>query len=152
MLKAKDIMAGKVTSVTPETKITEAARILLENHFNGLPVVDKAGLLRGIICQEDLIVQQKNLPVPTVFTLLDGIIPLTSPRHIEKEVQKMAATTVEEAMTSEVVTIDPETPVEEIATLMVAKNIHTLPVMEKGKLVGIVGKEDILRTLTRGSG
>lgn len=152
MLKAKDIMTRKVTAVAPETKIAEAARILLENHFNGLPVVDKEGLLRGIICQDDLIVQQKKLPLPTVFTLLDGIIPLSSPGHIEKEVQKMAATTVGEAMTPRVVTIDIETPVEEIATLMVSKNIHTLPVMEKGKLVGIVGKEDILRTLMRGSG
>jgi CBS-domain-containing membrane protein len=152
MLKAKDIMTGDVTVVTPETKITEAARILLENHFNGLPVIDKEGRLQGIICQEDLIVQQKKLPLPTVFTLLDGIIPLSSPHHLEKEVHKMAATTVGEAMTPRVVTIDIETPVEEIATLMVAKNIHTLPVMKKGKLVGIVGKEDILRTLMRGSG
>ena len=152
MLKAKDIMTADVTVVTPDTKIAEAARILLENHFNGLPVVDQEDRLRGIICQEDLIVQQKKLPLPTVFTLLDGIIPLSSPRHLEKEVQKMAATTVGEAMTPGVVTIDVETPIEEIATLMVAKNIHTLPVMKKGKLVGIVGKEDILRTLMRSSG
>ncbi len=152
MLKAKDIMTRDVTAVAPETKITEAARILLENHFNGLPVVDQEARLQGIICQEDLIVQQKNLPVPTFFTLLDGIIPLSSPSHMEKEVQKMAATTVGEAMTRRVVTIDPATPVEEIATLMVAKNIHTLPVVRKEKLVGIVGKEDILRTLMRSSG
>ena len=55
-------------------------------------------------------------------------------------------------MTRRVVTIDPATPVEEIATLMVAKNIHTLPVVRKEKLVGIVGKEDILRTFMRSSG
>jgi CBS domain-containing protein len=147
MLKAKDFMTREVITVAPDTKIAEAAKILLENHFNGLPVVDKEGHLKGIICQDDLIVQQKKLPLPTVFTILDGVIPLSSPRHIEKELQKMAATTVGQAMTPDVLTIDPETPVEEIATLMVKKNIHTLPVMEKGKLVGIVGKEDILRTL-----
>jgi CBS domain-containing protein len=61
--------------------------------------------------------------------------------------QKMAATTVGQAMTPNPVTIDPETPLEEIATLMVTKNIHTLPVVEGGKVVGVVGKEDILRTL-----
>jgi CBS domain-containing protein len=151
MLKAKDIMTGKVVTVSPETRIDLAAKLLLENHFNGLPVVDPDGRLKGIICQNDLIVQQKKFPLPSVFTLLDGLIPLTSSKQMDKEVQKMAAITVGQAMTPDPITVDPETPLEEIATLMVKKNIHTLPVVEKGKLVGVVGKEDILRTLLPGS-
>jgi CBS domain-containing protein len=147
MLKAKDIMTVKIVTVSPETKIDQAAKLLLENHFNGLPVVDQGGSLKGIICQDDLIVQQKRFPLPSIFTILDGVIPLTSSKHLEKEIQKMAATTVGQAMTTEPVTVDPETTIEEIVTLMVQKNIHTLPVVQKGKLVGIVGKEDILRTL-----
>jgi CBS domain-containing protein len=147
MLKAKDIMTVKIVTVSPETKIDQAAKLLLENHFNGLPVVDQGGSLKGIICQDDLIVQQKRFPLPSIFTILDGVIPLSSPKHLEKEIQKMAATTVGQAMTTEPVTVDPETTIEEIVTLMVQKNIHTLPVVQKGKLVGIVGKEDILRTL-----
>ncbi len=151
MVKAKDIMTKKVVTVSPETKIDLAAKLLLENHFNGLPVVDPQGRLKGIICQDDLIVQQKKFPLPSVFTLLDGLIPLTTSKHMEKEIQKMAAITVGQAMTSDPLTVDPETTLEEIATLMVRKNIHTLPVVEKGKLVGVVGKEDILRTLIPGS-
>jgi CBS domain-containing protein len=151
MLKAKDIMTVKIVTVSPETKIDQAAKLLLENHFNGLPVVDQGGSLKGIICQDDLIVQQKRFPLPSIFTILDGVIPLSSPKHLEKEIQKMAATTVGQAMTTEPVTVDPETTIEEIVTLMVQKNIHTLPVVQKGKLVGIVGKEDILRTLIPGS-
>jgi CBS domain-containing protein len=147
MLKAKDIMTQKVVTVSPEIKIDLAAKLLLENHFNGLPVVDPEGRLRGIICQNDLIVQQKKFPLPSVFTLLDGLIPLTSSKHMEKEFRKMAAITVSQAMTPDPITVDPETTVEDIATLMVKKNVHTLPVVEKGKLVGVVGKEDILRTL-----
>ncbi len=147
MLKATDIMTTKVVTVYPETKIEEAGKLLLENHFNGLPVVDQEGRLKGIICQEDLIVQQRKFPVPSVFTILDGIIPLTSQKHLEKEIQKLAATIVGQAMTPDPITVDPQTTVEEIATLMVKKNIHTLPVVEKGKLVGIIGKEDILRTI-----
>ena len=147
MLKAKDIMTRNVVTVSPETKIDQAGKLLLENHFNGLPVVDQAGRLKGVNCQDDLIVQQKKFPLPSVFTLLDGVIPLTSSKHLEKEIQKMAATTVGQAMTPDPLTVDPETTVEEIATLMVKKNIHTLPVVDKGKLVGVVGKEDILRTL-----
>ena len=151
MLKAKDIMTGKVVTVSPETKIDRAAKLLLENHFNGLPVVDPEGHLKGIICQDDLIVQQKKFPLPSVFTILDGVIPLTSSKHLEKEIQKMAATTVGQAMTPDPTTVGPETTVEEIATLMVEKNIHTLPVVDKGKLIGVIGSEDILRTLMPGS-
>jgi len=147
MIKAKDIMTKDVVTVTPETDILQAAKRLLENHFNGLPVVDHEGRLLGILCQDDLIVQQKQVPLPSVFTLLDGMIPLFSGKQMEKEVEKMVAMTVSQAMTPNPRTVEPETALEEIATLMVRKNIHTLPVLEKGKLVGIIGKEDVLRTL-----
>ncbi len=147
MIKAKDIMTRNVVTVTPDTDILQAAKRLLENHFNGLPVVDDEGRLLGILCQDDLIVQQKQVPLPSVFTLLDGMIPLFSGKQMEKEVEKMVAMKVSQAMTPNPRTVDPETAIEDIATIMVRKNIHTLPVLEKGKLVGVIGKEDVLRTL-----
>ena len=147
MLKASDIMTKNVVTVTPETEITQAAKLLLENHFNGLPVVDESGGLIGIICQDDLIVQQKRLPLPSLFTFFDGLIPLTSYRSLEKEVEKIVATTVSHAMTTDPITIDPDASLEDIATLMVNNNIHTLPVLDRGRLVGVIGKEDVLRTL-----
>jgi len=147
MIKAKDIMTRDVVTVTPDTDILQAAKRLLENHFNGLPVVDDEGKLLGILCQDDLIVQQKQVPLPSVFTLLDGMIPLFSGKQMEKEVEKMVAMKVSQAMVPNPLTVDPETAIEDIATIMVRKNIHTLPVLEKGKLVGVIGKEDVLRTL-----
>lgn len=147
MLKARDIMTKDVVTVTPDTEITQAAKLLLENHFNGLPVVDDRGKLIGIICQDDLIVQQKRLPLPSLFTFFDGLIPLTSYRSLEKEVEKIVATTVSQAMTTDPITIDPDASLEDIATLMVNNNIHTLPVLDRGRLVGVIGKEDVLRTL-----
>ncbi len=147
MIKAKDIMTRDVVTVTPDTDILQAAKRLLENHFNGLPVVDDEGKLLGILCQDDLIVQQKRVPLPSVFTLLDGMIPLFSGKQMEKEVEKMVAMKVSQAMTPNPRTVDPETAIEDIATIMVRKNIHTLPVLEEGKLVGVIGKEDVLRTL-----
>jgi len=147
MLKARDIMTKNVITVTPDTEITQAAKLLLENHFNGLPVVDESGKLIGILCQDDLIIQQKRLPLPSLFTFFDGLIPLTSYRSLEKEVAKIVATTVSQAMTTDPITIDPDASLEDIATLMVNNNIHTLPVLDRDRLVGVIGKEDVLRTL-----
>lgn len=150
MITAKDIMTKEVITVHPETEIVHAAKLLLEHHVNGLPVIDQEGRLQGIICQEDLIAQQKKLPLPSFFVILDSVIPLTSYKKIEKSVQKIAAITVNEAMTPDPITVGPETSLEEIATLMVKHNIHTLPVLDNDKLVGIIGKEDILSTLMSG--
>jgi len=147
MIKAKDIMTKNPITVTPETEIAQAAKLLLDKRINGVPVINQAGKLVGILCQSDLISQQKSIPIPSLFTLLDGYISLTGSKRMDKEVEKIAATTVAEAMTAKPVTVDPETDIETIASLMVEKNYHTLPVMEAGKLVGIVGKEDVLKTL-----
>lgn len=152
MTTARDIMTKDVITVYPDTEIAQAASLLLERHMNGLPVVDRDGSLKGIICQSDLVAQQEKIPLPSFFVLLDGIIPLNSPKHIEKEIQKMAALTVAEAMTTDLVTVDVQTSLEEIATLMVKHNIHTLPVLENGLLAGIIGMEDILRTIIPDSG
>ena len=147
MIKVKDIMSREVFTVTPETEIAQAAKLLLSKRINGVPVVDKTGRLVGILCQSDLIAQQKSIPIPSLFTLLDGYIPLTLLNRLDKEVEKIAATTVDHAMTPNPTTVDPETDIEKVAVLMVEKNFHTLPVVDRGKLVGIVGKEDVLRTL-----
>lgn len=147
MIKVKDIMTTNVISVSPETEILQAARIMVEKRINGLPVLDDTGKLVGILCQSDLVAQQKNVPIPSLFSLMDGFMPLTSLKKIEKEVEKIAALTVAQAMTQKPVTVSPETNIEEVASLMVDRNFHTLPVIANGKLVGIVGKEDVLKTL-----
>jgi len=147
MLKVKDIMTRELITVSPGTEIVYATKLLLENRINGVPVTDEKGKLVGILCQSDLIAQQKKLPIPSFFTFLNGLIPLTSMKQIEKQVQKITATTVAQAMTKNPVTVQPDTGIEEVAALMVDKNFHTIPVVDEGKLVGILGKEDILRTL-----
>lgn len=147
MIRAKDIMTREVITVYPDTEILQAAELMLDNHLNGLPVVDRNGDLKGIICQSDLMTQQKKIPLPSFFVLLDTVISFTSQKSIEAEVKKMAAVKVSEAMTPDPVTVDPETSLEDIATLMVKHNIHTVPVCDGNALVGIIGKEDILRTL-----
>ena len=147
MLKVKDIMTREVKTVSPETEIAQAAKLLLSERINGVPVVNKTGEVVGILCQSDLIAQQKSIPIPSLFTLLDGYIPLTLLSRLDKEVEKIAATKVDHAMTPDPTTVTSDTDIDKVAALMVEKNYHTLPVVDDGKLVGIVGKEDVLKTL-----
>jgi len=147
MKTAKEIMEKEVISVTPDTDISRAVEILLKNHINGVPVVDEGGVLKGILCQSDLIFQQKNISLPPILTFLDGIIPLSSSKRMDKEMKKMAASTVSQAMVADPVTVTPDTPISDIAMLMVEKHFHTIPVVQDGKVVGIVGKEDVLKLL-----
>jgi CBS domain-containing protein len=149
MKTAKDIMETEVISITPETDISRAVELLLNNHINGVPVVGANGRLEGILCQSDLIFQQKTISLPPILTFLDGIIPLSSSKKLENEMKKIAAGTVAQAMVSDPVTVTPDTPVSDIAAMMVERHFHTIPVVEDGKVIGIVGKEDVLRTLIK---
>jgi CBS domain-containing protein len=146
-MRVKEIMTENPITVTSGMEIFKAAKILLDHHINGVPVVDEAGKLVGILCQSDVIAQQKKLPVPSLFSFLDGYINLSSMRGIEKEVRKIAATAVADAMTPNPISVAPDSDIETVAALMVDHKFHTVPVVEKGILVGVVGKQDILRTL-----
>ena len=150
MLTAKDIMTKDVITVLSDTAMTRAVRLLLQNNVNGIPVVDGTNKLVGIICQSDLIAQQKDFPLPSFFTLVDSFIALPSSKKLEQEVNKIAAVSVGQAMTADPVTVTPDTGIDKIATLMVDNNYHTIPVVDGDNLVGIVGKEDVLRTLIPG--
>ena len=99
MIKAEDIMTRELITVSPGMEIVNAAKILLEKGINGVPVVE-AGKLVGILCQSDIIAQQKKLPVPSLFSFLDGYISLSSMKNLEKEVRKIAATAVADAINS----------------------------------------------------
>ena len=149
MKTVKEIMTKDPVTVSPDMEISQAAQVLLDKRINGVPVMDSDGELVGILCQSDLIAQQKKLPLPSVFTFLDGIIALTSMKQLEKEAKKITATTVAEAMTPNPVTVKSDTSIETIAELMIDKKFHTLPVVDDGILVGIVGKEDVIKILTR---
>jgi CBS domain-containing protein len=139
-------MTTEVITIGPDADITEAAKLLLDKGVNGLPVTDAEGRLVGILCQSDLVRMQKSLPIPSLFTLLDGFVPLSSSALLEAEVKRIAASKVADAMSTKVVTVSPDTTIDEIATLMVDRKFHTLPVTSD-LLVGIVGMQDIIKTL-----
>ena len=147
MLHAKDIMTRKVITVQGDLPVQDLARILYENKISGVPVVNGSGQVMGVVTESDLIDQNKRIHIPTVVAILDAYIPIENPLKTEKELKKMAATTVAHICSRQLVTVTPDTPLDAIATLMAEQKVHTLPVMEGNRLVGIIGKSDIIRTL-----
>ena len=140
-------MTKDVISVKPDTSVKDLATILLERNISGVPVIDD-GMLKGIVTESDLIFQNKRLHVPPVITILDSFLFLDNPDRMEQELKKIAGATVGDICSEEVITIEPDTPLDEIATIMTEKSIHTLPVLDEGgAMVGIVGKKDIIRTI-----
>lgn len=147
MLRVKDIMTRDIITVTPETEISQASKILLEKGINGVPVLDAQNRLVGILCQSDLVAQQKLVPLPRYLSILDSFIPISSKKHFQKAIDKISATMVKQIMTTAPVTVTSETSLEKAASIMIDHHFHTLPVVDDGQLVGILGKEDILKTL-----
>lgn len=147
MLTAKDIMTQDIISVTNETPVAELARLLTEHNISGAPVIDEDNKLLAVVTESDLIDQSKKLHIPTVITILDSVFYLENPDKMEAEMKKIAGTKVSEICSGSPKTVSPDTRLDEIATLMAEGNIHTLPVLEDGKLVGIIGKKDIIKTL-----
>lgn len=147
MLKAKDVMTHDVITVRPDMPVGEMARLLVENHISGAPVTDDDGALVGIVTEKDLIERNKKLHLPTVVTLFDAVIYLESEKHFKEELKKMVASTVEDIMVRKVVTVDEEASIREMATVMSEEGKDLLPVLREGKLIGIVGKEDIVRSM-----
>lgn len=147
MQKAADIMTKEVITVTPETTVIELAQLLASKGISGAPVLDSSGMLVGVVTENDLIDQKKKVHIPTVITILDSVFYLENPDKMEKEMKKIAGATVGDIYTKKPRTVDEETLIDEIATLMAEKNVHTLPVMRGNQLIGVIGKKDIIKTL-----
>lgn len=147
MLIVREIMTKDVVTVKKETTVGELARIFADRHISSLPVVDESGALIGIVTETDLVEQDKSLHIPTVISIFDWVIYLESDKRFEKELQKMTGQTVGDIYTEEVFTVGPEATVSEIADIMSTNRIHAVPVVEGNRVVGVVGRIDLIRTM-----
>jgi len=132
MLTARDIMSNEVITVHEEATVKELARVLAIHQISGVPVVNEQGGLVGVVTESDLIFQTKKVHIPTVITILDSVFYLENPHKMGDELKKMAGFKVADILTATPVTVTEETLLDEIATIMAEKNVHTLPVM-RGK-------------------
>jgi CBS domain-containing protein len=147
MPKVSEIMTREVITVQPDTTLRELAQILSYRNINGVPVVDDHGNVLGVVCESDLVNQNKPLHIPTVFVILDSVIPLENPWRLQKEFKRLTATIVEDIYSRPAVFVEPDTDLTEVARLMSDRKLYSLPVLDGGKLVGIVGKGDVIRSL-----
>lgn len=145
MIRAKDIMTTDVITVTPDTTVEELGRLFIQKRISGAPVVDAENRLYGIVTENDLIKRNERFHIPTMIRLFDAFIPLGGDSSIENEIKRMSASKVSEICKKKVVTVDPETPLNDIATIMSEEGFHLLPVVSSGKLVGIIGKMDVIK-------
>jgi CBS-domain-containing membrane protein len=147
MLTARDLMTREVITIAPEASVEDLAKLLATHRISGVPVIDAGGALVGVVTQSDLVQRSRDLELPPALNVLDLHLFLETPSHFQKRLEKLLGDQVKDVMTQDPIAINPDTPAKEIARLMAAKGIHTLPVLEGGKLVGIVGKLDLIRGL-----
>jgi len=147
MLRAKNIMNKNVVTVTQDTSVEALGRLFIEKNISGAPVLDEAGNIFGIVTENDLVEQNRRFHIPTVIRLFDAFIPVGGHGSVEKEIRRMSASKVSEICSRKVVTVSEDTSLQDIATIMSEKNIHLLPVVSSGKIVGIIGKIDIIKGL-----
>ena len=143
-LRVGDIMQSEWPMLAPDQTVEDIIKTFAESGVSGAPVVEN-GVLVGIVTEGDLIFQDAEVKSPGFLDILGGLIPLGSWDDYREETLKSAGVTVDEVMTSELVTVAPDTTLTETATIMADKRMKILPVAEGDMLRGIVTRMDILK-------
>ena len=142
-LRVGDVMETDWPTLGPESTVEEAIKLFAEERVSGAPVVED-GRLVGIITEGDLIFQDADVKAPGFLDILGGIVPLGDTDEYRREVLKSAGVIVGEVMTDDPVTVTPEATLAETATIMAERRKKILPVVEGGRLVGVITRMDIL--------
>ncbi len=142
-LRVGDVMETDWPTLGPQSTVEEAIKLFAEERVSGAPVVED-GQLVGIITEGDLIFQDADVRAPGFLDILGGIVPLGDTDEYRREALKSAGVTVSEVMTDDPVTVTPEATLAETATIMAERRKKILPVVEGGRLVGVITRMDIL--------
>src|SRR4051794_6183409 len=146
----RDIMDDRWVTVFPEDTIETVVRTMREHELPGIPVVNEGDRCVGIITEADLIMvgEEADLHLPHYIELFGGMVFLESTRKFEERLRKAIASTAHDVMTEEPVTIDPDATVAEAAKLIAQRKHNRLPVVEHGRLIGVVTRVAVLDALT----
>lgn len=149
MLTVADIMTKDVVSIKVTTTVREMAAIFDKMNFGTLPVVDDAGNLIGIVTASDLVEQDRPLHIPTVISIFDWVIPIEGEGALQRELDKITAQSAAELLSSDVVTANAEDLASSAAEKMSSRKLHALPVVDGKKLIGMVSRIDLIRSMNR---
>lgn len=144
-MNVRDVMTTQVVSVPPGMRLKELARVLSGARIGGAPVVDEDGKVIGVVSETDLVGKQVGRP-PSRRAPLDWIFGNGDDTW---ELRRRAAVTVEDAMTAPPITVSADRPLREVAALMVDRGVNRLPVIDEGRLIGIVTRGDLVRAYLR---
>ena len=147
----RDIMETTPVTVSPDTPVEEVVRTLREHELPGVPVVDGDGQCVGIVTEADLVLpdEQGDLHLPHYISLFGGTVFLEPLGRFEHRLRKAFASTAADMMTSDPDAVGPETTVQEAAGLVHRSGHNRLPVVDDGRLVGIVTRLDLLGALAQ---
>ena len=150
-LTVADIMDTDTPTVTPEDTVEHVLRVMDDAELPGIPVVTAGGRCVGIITESDLIMtgEDADLHLPHYFEMFGGFVFLESLGHFEDRLRKATAALARDLMTEDPVTIEPTATVHEAARLISRSKHNRLPVVEHGRLVGVVTRVDVHEALTR---
>jgi CBS domain-containing protein len=146
MLKVRDVMARSVVKVPPAMPLRDVAGLLVDNRISGVPVVDADGAVLGVVSEADLLIKEQGPEAIRHRRLARFLGESTESRT---QLAKLAAVTAGEAMTAPAVTIGPDRPISEAAAVMTAQKVNRLPVVDGGRLVGIVTRANLVRAYVR---
>jgi len=143
-MRAHQIMTKDVITVTPHTTVETAAKIMLRTHLSGLPVLDEAGKLVGIVSESDFL---RRSEIGTGRKRPKWLQLLIGPGKAAADFVRERGRKVEDVMTEEPVTVSEDTPLEDLVRLMEKKGIKRLPVMSGNVLKGIVTRSNLLQAV-----
>jgi CBS domain-containing protein len=146
---ARDIMTTPVVTVTPDVTVKDLVALFRDKRIGGVPVVDADGMLVGIVTEGDLMAMDADIQFPHYFELFDSIIYLGSQKKFKEQLEKAAAANVGQLMThgEKVKTVGPDDPARAAATLMSKHRFDRVPVVEDGRVVGIISRHDVMKLL-----
>jgi CBS domain-containing protein len=143
-MRASDVMTSNVISVTPEMTVREVARVFVDNGISGAPVLDPDGRVVGMISEGDLL---RRSEIGTEERTRTSWLDLWSASHEARDYVKTHAVKVRDVMTPGVVSVQPDTPLGEVAGILETRRIKRVPVMKAGQLVGIVSRANLVQAL-----
>jgi CBS domain-containing protein len=147
----RDIMDPDPVTVREDSGVEEVIRLLRDHELPGVPVVTEGGRCVGIVTEADLVIadEQGDLHLPHYIDLFGGLIPIEPLRRFEDRLKKAFASKAADMMTEDPTTIEPDATIHQAARVISESGHNRLPVVEHGRLVGVVTRVDVLGALTR---